>query len=190
VARGAALARYFRKYGTWIASCEMKTAEQSEQDRAAAREALRRHRARRKAEKDALPRWQTRAVDDINAVLRDVLFGGSGEIQTRDRTDALAAALFDALGPEAAVRLAAQLTEEINAGGTRAQRRRELDARDGSDAVEAGGEICSVGADGKEPARTLDKSRDYGIVCGDARGIAFEQDGILFRADGTEAGCE
>jgi hypothetical protein len=86
----------------------MKTAEQIEQDRAAAREALRRHHARRKAEKDALLHWQTRAVDDVS-VLRDVLYGGSGEVQTRD----LAAALFDALGAESAAKLAARLAKEV-----------------------------------------------------------------------------
>jgi hypothetical protein len=47
-----------------------------------------------------------------------------------------------------------------------------------------------IGVDGKEEPRTLDTSRDYGIVCGDARGIAFEQDGILFRSDGTAADRE
>ena len=169
----------------------MKTAEQSEQDRAAAREALRRHRARRKAEKDALPRWQTRAVDDVNAVLRDVLYSGSSEVQTRDRTQDLAAALFDTLGPEGAVRLAARLGEEIDAGGTRAQRRLELAARQ----VETSGEVQTFREKSieietiiPEAPRVLDRQRPYAEVHGDTHGRAYEQDGHYFRADGREAG--
>jgi hypothetical protein len=184
-----------------------KTAEQIEQDRAAAREALRRHRARRKAEKDALPHWQTRAVDDVNTTLCAMLYGGSGENQTRDRTHALAAALFDALGPEGAVLLAAQLAEEIDAGGTRAQRRRELEARDGSSALSAQTRHHEKGvglrseleanfqignkAERTESSKaplTLDRSRPYAEVYGDTQGRVYEQEGVYFRGDGTEAG--
>ena len=44
----------------------------------------------------------------------------------------------------------------------------------------------TVGADGKEAARVLDTSRDYAEIHGHP-GYAFEQDGIYFRSDGTEA---
>lgn len=83
-----------------------------------AREAVRRHRARRKAQRKAmLGTAQYWAIHRVDQALRDMLYGkvgGSGEVQTRDRTDALAVALFDALGPERTARLAAQLAAENN----------------------------------------------------------------------------
>ena len=75
------------------------------------------------------------------------------------------------------------------------QRRRDLKARQvetvgaARATLEGNGEFPhkAIGTDRKEPARTLDKSRDYAEIHGDDRGRAYEQDGHYFLADGREA---
>ena len=108
-----------------------------------------------------------------------MLFGDSGELQTQDRIHNLAAALFDTIGPEKAMSLAARLAEEIDAGGTRAQCRRELEARDLT---------VPIPLAQAQAVRTLDRARPYAEVHGDDQGRRFEQDGAYFRGDGAEAG--
>ncbi len=38
--------------------------------------------------------------------------------------------------------------------------------------------------------RTLDRSRDFGIIYGSDDGAAYEQDGLLFNGAGNEMTCE
>jgi hypothetical protein len=164
----------------------MKTAEQSEQDRAAAREAVRRHRKRLKAEREAMlgtPRYW--AIHRINRALREMIYGkvgSGGQVQTRDRTDALATALIEALGAESAAKLAARLAEEIDSssGEDRPGQYAQAQAREREDDSKA--ETFAP-----EATRKLDRLQPFGELFGDDRGRAFVQDGIYFRSDGTEA---
>jgi hypothetical protein len=114
-----------------------KTPEQIERERERAREAVRRHRALRAEQKQAL-RPQARAIGRVTGALREMIFGkvspsrySGGKVRTWDRTDELARALFDALGSASAAKLVTALRHEVKIGGTTARRHREFVERYG-----------------------------------------------------------
>ena len=98
-----------------------KTPEQMERERKAAQEAVRRHRKRRRMQKDAIGVRRHNAMKRVNAGMQELIFGKNG--RKRDTTHHIATDLFYALGPEAAARVRDYLNAELAVPAEERQRK-------------------------------------------------------------------